>query len=129
MKVAIPRYEGRISPRFGFAQDVLVADLAGVGDPHSEILSLERCFPEEIPRMLHAKGVQVVLTGGINFHFQDLFRALGIQVIWGIMGTPEEAVEAFLNGKLVPGMGRCPSGKHRRRRRGGPPGQIEKGGR
>jgi predicted Fe-Mo cluster-binding NifX family protein len=121
MRIAIPRYNGRISPRFGFAQDVLVADLAGGGDPHSEILSLERCFPEEIPRMLHGKGVQVVLTGGINVHFQDLFRALGIEVIWGLIGTPEEAIHGYVSGQIIPGMGRCPSNKsHRRRGRRGP---------
>lgn len=119
MKIAIPRYEGRISPRFGFTQDVLLVDVGEKGGDHREVLPLGGLFPQEIPAYLHRKGVRVVLTGGINWEFQDLFKALGIEVIWGLIGTPEEALAAYLAGRLAPGMGCCPGvGRHRRRRRG-----------
>jgi len=118
MRIAIPRYEGRISPRFGFTQDVLLVEVEEGGSGRSEVLSVRRLFPHEIPAYLHGKGVQVVLTGGINLEFQELFRALGIEVIWGLIGTPEEALDAYLAGRVAPGMGRCPGpGRHRRRRR------------
>jgi predicted Fe-Mo cluster-binding NifX family protein len=117
MKVAIPMYEGRISPRFGFIQNILLADIGEKGVLYREILPIE-CgrLVHEIPEMLHDQGVRVLLTGGINLHFQNLFKALGIEVIWGLIGTPEEAVDAFVSGQVVPGMGRCASsGRHRRR--------------
>ncbi len=119
MKIAIPRYGGRISPRFGFTQDVLLVDVGEGGGDSREVLPVGGLFPQEIPAYLHSKGVRVVLTGGINREFQDLFRALGIEVIWGLIGTPEEALEAYLAGRVAPGMGRCPGlRRHRRRRRG-----------
>ena len=120
MKVAIPRYEGRISPRFGFTQDVLVVEVGEEGTDSRQILPVNRLFPQEIPGHLHGKGVRVVLTGGINAGFQSLFRALDIEVIWGLIGTPEEALKAYLSGQLAPGMGRCPGGgRHQGRRRRG----------
>jgi predicted Fe-Mo cluster-binding NifX family protein len=118
MKVAIPRYDQRIAPRFGFTQDVLVVELEGRGVRSTESVAVDRRFPHQIPELLHCKGVQVVLTGGINVDFQEMFRALGIKVIWGLIGTPEEALEAFVSGRVSPGMGRCPGGAQRRRRRG-----------
>jgi predicted Fe-Mo cluster-binding NifX family protein len=71
--------------------------------------------------LLNGKGVRVVLTGGINLHFQNLFQSHGIDVIWGLIGTPEEALGGFLAGEITPGMGRCPTGGHRHRHRGGAP--------
>jgi predicted Fe-Mo cluster-binding NifX family protein len=120
MKLAIPRYQGRISPRFGFTEDILVVELAEEGKRPWEVIPMDRRFPSEIPELLARKGVSVLITGGINLHFQNLFRSRGIEVIWGLIGTPEAAVKAYLAGKVVPGMGRCPVGRQRRRHRGGP---------
>jgi predicted Fe-Mo cluster-binding NifX family protein len=120
MKVAIPRYRRRISPRFGFTEDILVVEVGEDGERSSEILPMDRHFPDEVPELLFRKGVQAVLTGGINLYFQSLFRTLGIEVIWGLIGRPEDALEAFLDGHIRPGMGRCPAGRRRQRHRGGP---------
>jgi predicted Fe-Mo cluster-binding NifX family protein len=120
MKLAVPRYAGRISPRFGFTQDILVADVGGGKVPSWETLPIDRHLPEEIPALLARRGVEMVLTGGMNLHFQNLFLSLGIEVIWGLIGTPEEAVEAFLAGAIRPGMGCCPAGRRPRRHRRGP---------
>jgi len=119
MKVAIPRYEGRISPRFGFTQDILIVDLENGKIQSRESIPVERYLPGEIPDLLFQKGVRVVLTGGINLQFQDMFRERGIEVIWGLIGTPEEALEAFFMGKIESGVGRCRIRK-RKRYKGGP---------
>jgi predicted Fe-Mo cluster-binding NifX family protein len=116
MKIAIPRYRGRISPRFGFTQDILLVEMDDAGGRSREVFAVDSLMPHEIPEKLHDKGVQAVLTGGINAEFQSLFRELGIQVIWGLIGTPEETLEAYLSGQLAPGMGRCP-GRRRNGRR------------
>lgn len=120
MKVAIPTYRRRISPRFGFTEDILVVEVKEDGSRSHEILPMGEYFPHEIPELLSRKGVQVLLTGGINLHFQSLFRTYGIEVIWGLIGMPEDALDAFLAGQIAPGMGRCPAGRHRHRHRGGP---------
>ena len=119
MRVAIPRYGGRISPRFGFTQDILVVDANKEGVQSREVLRMEQMFPHQVPALLYQKGVKVVLTGGMNHHFQSLFQSCGIDVIWGLIGTPEEALEGFFAGKITPGMGCCAAGRQRRRHRGG----------
>lgn len=119
MKVAIPRYEGRISPRFGFTQDILVVDLENETIRSRESIPVQRYLPVEIPDLLFQKGVRVVLTGGINLQFQEMFRERGIEVIWGLIGTPEEALEAFCMGKIASRVGRC-RGRKRKRYRSGP---------
>jgi predicted Fe-Mo cluster-binding NifX family protein len=119
MKVAIPRYEGRISPRFGFMEDILLVEIERERILSREIIPVERYLPIEIPEILVQKGVGVVLTGGINLQFQEMFRERGIEVIWGLIGTPEEALEAFCMGRIATDMGRL-KGRKRKRFRGGP---------
>ena len=63
------------------------------------------------------EGVEVVISGGMNKHFQNLFRSQGIQVIWGIIGEANDALAAFRDGQLTPGMGCCPQGRRPRQRR------------
>lgn len=114
MKIAIPRYRGRIAPRFGFTEDVLIMELDGDRVVSQEPVPLDRCFPHEIPRLLHERGVQVVLTGGINTLFQEMFRALGIQVVWGLIGTPEEGLRAYAVGAQSPAPSGCLGRRMRR---------------
>ncbi len=116
MKIAIPRYRGRVSPRFGFTEDVLVMELEGDKITGQETLALDGCLPHEIPRLLHQRGVHVVLTGGINAVFQEMFRALGILVIWGLIGTPQEALSAYITGVQSPAPGQCLRRRMRRAR-------------
>ena len=117
-KVAIPRYAGRIAPRFGFTEDILLVELSESGSALRKVISARNHLPHDIPELLAGEGVRVVLTGGINHQFQSLFQSYGIDVIWGLIGTPEDALEAFLTGGLSPGMGRCPEGRRRQSRHG-----------
>jgi predicted Fe-Mo cluster-binding NifX family protein len=81
-----------------------------------KILETDDYYPEQIPVVLGREGVEVVIAGGMNKHFQDLFRWQGIQVIWGIIGEANDALAAFKNGQLTPGMGCCPEGRRPRQR-------------
>jgi hypothetical protein len=56
----------------------------------------------------------VVISGGMNQHFQSLFRRRGIEVIWGIIGEADDVLAAFMTGRLSPGMGCC-LGRRKRR--------------
>lgn len=115
MKVAILRYRERVAPRYGFGEDALIVELVGEETVSKEVLPLAGYSPHEIPRLLREKGVSILVTGGINGVFQEMFRALGIEVFWGFIGTPEEALAACLfRGEAG---GRLPCGRRRARRR------------
>ncbi len=115
MKIGIPRYRERIAPRFGFTEDVLILELDGNQVVGREVIRLDGYFPHQIPALLHQKGVDVVITGGINTVFQEMFRALDMQVFWGLIGTPEDGLKAYLGGVPADFRGAC---RGRRLRRG-----------
>ena len=114
MKVAIMLYGTRVSPRFGYSQGAMVVEVSGHQEIRSKTLETQDYYPEQIPMVLSKEGVEVVISGGMNNYFQDLFRSHGIQVIWGIIGEANDALAAFRNGQLTPGMGCCPEGRRPR---------------
>ena len=116
MKLAIMLYGTRVSPRYGYSQRVLVVEVSGHQEIHKKTLETDAYYPEQIPVVLGKEGVEVVIAGGMNNHFQDLFRSQGIQVIWGIIGEANDALAAFRDGQLTPGMGCCPEGRKPRQR-------------
>ena len=111
MKVAIMLYGTRVSPRFGYSQGAMVVEVSGHQEIRRKTLETQDYYPEQIPMVLSKEGVEVVISGGMNNYFQDLFRSHGIQVIWGIIGEANDALAAFRNGQLTPGMGCCPEGR------------------
>ena len=116
MKLAIMLYGTRVSPRYGYSQGVLIVEVSGHQEIRKKTLETDAYYPEQIPVVLGKEGVEVVIAGGMNNHFQDLFRSQGIQVIWGIIGEANDALAAFRDGQLTPGMGCCPEGRRPRQR-------------
>lgn len=117
MKLAIMLYGTRVSPRFGYSQEVMIIEVDGKEEVRREILKVDDYYPEQIPVVLGNEDVKVIISGGMNIHFQNLFRSQGIQVIWGIIGEASDALTAFRDGQLTPGMGCCPEGRRPRQRR------------
>lgn len=109
MKLAIMLYGTRVSPRYGYSQGVLVVEVNSQGEFGRKTLETTRYFPEKIPELLRKEGVEVVISGGMNQHFQNLFRLQGIDVIWGVIGEVDDVLAAFSSGRLSPGMGCCPA--------------------
>ena len=114
MKLAIMLYGTRVSPRFGYSQAVMIVEVSGNQEILRKTLETNEYYPEQIPLVLGKEGVEVVISGGMNRHFQDLFHSQGIQVIWGIIGEADDALAAFRGGQLTPGMGCCPEGRRPR---------------
>ena len=86
------------------------------GEFARKTLEIGKYYPEQIPELLSKEGVEVVISGGMNQHFQNLFHFRGIEVIWGIIGEANDALAAFRDGQLTPGMGCCPEGRRARQR-------------
>ncbi len=120
MKLAVMLYGTRVSPRFGYSQGVLVVEVNKQEEIRRKTLQVGKYYPEQIPELLGKEGVEVVISGGMNHHFQNLFRLRGIEVIWGIIGEADDVVTAFSSGQVTPGMGFCPRGRRKRRFRGRP---------
>jgi predicted Fe-Mo cluster-binding NifX family protein len=129
MKVAVLLFRDQVSPRFGASSMALVAEIERGLEVSRRLVELHPLWPEEIPGHLAERGVQTLICGGIHPRFQALLAARGIEVIGGIVGPAEMALERFRRGELRAGpfvrLGRAGRGgrggrRRRRRGRGGP---------
>ena len=120
MKVVIPLYGDRVSPRFEYTRDFLIVEFQGKKEIDREALTIEINHPARMADRLAKEGVSVVLSGGMNPHFQEQFRMRNIAVIWGLIGDADDVLATYVDGQVFSGMGPCPrrGGRRRRRRRG-----------
>jgi predicted Fe-Mo cluster-binding NifX family protein len=64
--------------------------------------------PGVLPQWLAEQKANLIIAGGMGSRAQSLFTQNGIQVLTGApAGTPEELVQAYLNGSLAPGDNVC----------------------
>lgn len=115
MKVAIPLYGNRISPRFGYTSDFLIVELQGKKEIDRRALTMEISHPARMADRLASEGVSLVLSGGMSPHFQEQFRLRNIAVIWGLIGEADDVLATYLDGQVFSGMGPCPRRDRRRR--------------
>ena len=121
MKVAIPLYEKRVSPRFGYTRDFLIVEVEGNKEVSRRTLVVEMHHSARIADLLAREGVGLILSGGMDPWFQEQFRLRNIGVIWGLIGEADDVLAHYLEGQVFSGMGHCPArGRRCRTRRRGP---------
>jgi len=123
VKVALPVWNGRISPVFDVAQRVLVVETEN-GQTSQRI---EEALGEPLPISkvghLKALGVDVLLCGAVSRPVAVMVEAAGIELLSWVAGPVEDVLNAYLQGRLSSGQFLMPGCKRRGRRfRGGPRG-------
>ncbi len=100
MKVAIPEWQGRISPVFDVAAHLLLADVTGgrVGERHTASLSAAAIHARA--RQVADLGVQVLICGAISWPLELALSGAGVEVIPQTCGEVEQILEAFVAGQL-----------------------------
>lgn len=128
MKVAVPDWQGRVSPVFDVAEHVVLVDLDDNEGGSHHMESLGSTAPHQRAQRLSGLGVDVLVCGAISWPLEALLTAKGIRVIPLICGEVAEVVRAFRNGALkdeqfaMPGCCRKRRQvRNRRRRRGDGP--------
>jgi len=118
MKAAIPLFGSRVSPRFGCAAEILIAD-ADAGADDRRVLACAGMQPHELAARLADMGVQTVICAGISCHHESVLAARGITVVRGIVGDAEAVLGAWRANDLKSGAlgaSRYRGGCHGRRR-------------
>ena len=100
MKIAIPMFNTRVSPRFDFASKVLVATVDGRQVVERETYSLINLNPIRRSSLLADLGVNIILCGGISSFSQRLINANAIKIIPMVQGDVEEVLDLFIKGNL-----------------------------
>jgi len=119
MRVAIPIFGARISPRFDFAPSLLLLTLEKGTVKAREEVSLSPWNPWRRVEKLKEFEVQTLICGGIDCHSRQMLEDNRIRVIPWVAGEAEEALHLFLNGNLRPGSTLWPGCRRGRKRKMG----------
>lgn len=120
MLIAIPVWQGRVSPVFDVAGQMLVVERYGDGEVARREVALPDAEPDKRARALADLGVTTLICGAISRPLESLLAASRIRVISGVCGDIEDVLEAVLSGNVNDGRFAMPgcSGRRRRRHRG-----------
>ena len=113
MRLAVPVWQGRVSPLFDVAQWLMVIDVIGGEATFTEV------FPIAGPnrrRVVSELGVDVLICGAISRDLEDGLVASGVEVVVEIRGAAEDVVRAYTKGSLVQPSFLMPGCRGRRRR-------------
>ena len=103
MRVAIPLWQGRVSPVFDEASRILLVDVFEKQEQHRQEESLVARNPFERAQMLPRLGVDLLICGMISQTQQTALASAGIRIIPHICGPMEEVIAALLDGRIESG--------------------------
>ncbi|HOD84067.1 MAG: Dinitrogenase iron-molybdenum cofactor [Planctomycetes bacterium ADurb.Bin126] len=115
MKVAIPYWQGRVSPVFDVAGRVLLAEVAEGKEQERQDLAMKGGQPRERANLLREQGATVLICGAISRPMERAMTAAGIEVISQTCGEIERVLAAFIGGQLNQGTFLMPGCCGRRR--------------
>jgi predicted Fe-Mo cluster-binding NifX family protein len=101
MKVAIPTFGERVSPRFDCAAYVRIVSLEGETVVEQTDLCAAKWSPRERVDRLRQMGVDEVVCGGIDCWSSSALTRAGIRVHGWVCGTVADALEAWRRGELA----------------------------
>ena len=111
MKVAVPLFDTRVSPRFDCAPAFLLATVQSGALTERQTADAQGDSPRARAEWLLGLGVQAVICGGIDAHSAQLLELNGIAVYSWVTGEAEDALTAMAAGRLKPMMMMGPGGR------------------
>ena len=120
MKLAIPVWQGRISPVFDVAGQLLLVELVDGREVARQERMVDETAADERSRKLAELGVETLICAGISQLLETGLADRGIRVIARVCGNVEEVLAAYLAGRLSQARFAMPGccGQRRRRHRG-----------
>lgn len=115
MKIAIPLFDIRISPRFDCAQSFLIAETENGKVIERKELQAGLWTPLERVKKLRDLGVDTLICGGIDEVSARRFISCRIRIYSWVTGGAEEAIDSLLRGELESGIMVGPGGRRRGR--------------
>ena len=101
MKVAMPNRQGRISPVFDTAANLLIAEVQAGRELGRGEVSLTASDPLERAREVSQLGADVLICGALSWPLEMALSSADVQVIAQVCGDVEQVLTAFREGKLA----------------------------
>lgn len=100
MQIAIPEWQGRVSPVFDTANRVLLLRFEGSREADRREAQFSRMPPPLRVQRLVDLGVDVLICGAISRPLSAMCLSAGISIIPWVSGSLDEVIRAFLAGGL-----------------------------
>jgi len=117
MKIAIPHWQGRVSPVFDVSDGLLLIDVKDGGEVRREGMVLVHSDPFARAKEVADLGTKALLCGAVSHVLERALVGAGVEVFGFICGDLEAVLEAFLRGQLDDDRFLMPGSCARRRRR------------
>lgn len=121
MKIAVPQWQGRVSPVFDVAGQLLVVDVEnGIVQTRNSV-PLTMGTPQARAHAVFGLGVDVLICGAVSRPLETALLAGGIEVLSHTCGDVDCVLAAYFDGKLLQGAYLTPgcSGRRRQKRKTG----------
>lgn len=100
MKIAVTYENGQIFQHFGHTEQFKVYTVEGTDILSAEVVDTDGFGHGTLAELLARLGVETLICGGIGGGAQMALGNVGITLYGGVSGSCDEAVKAFLAGKL-----------------------------
>ena len=100
MRIAVTYENETIFQHFGHTSQFKVYDVDNGAVVASQIIDTNGSGHGALAGVLHALNADVLICGGIGGGAQEALAAAGIKLYGDVSGSADDAVAAFLNGKL-----------------------------
>jgi len=104
MKIAIPIYENRISPRFDFSPEMWIVEVERGEVVGQEKLSTANLNLPQRLEQVTSNGVDKLICGGIDSFSRNQLGSRGIDVVQDVIGDAGIVIDLLMRGRLRPGL-------------------------
>jgi len=104
IKIAIPLFGTRVSPRFDYTQGFLLVEEENGEIIERQEISAEDLTPYTRVRKLSELGIDTLICGGIDRASTQQLSFNGIRIYSWVTGEAEDALRCFLEGRLETGV-------------------------
>ena len=118
MKVAIPIWDGRVSPVMDTACRLLIAEIVDSQEVSRTIIDIPHVGIPHRAGFVSGLGIDLLICGAISHEFEQMLIASGVKISPWYCGKVDEIIAAHSNGTLQRDNFLLP-GRASRRRRGG----------
>jgi predicted Fe-Mo cluster-binding NifX family protein len=105
--IAIATDGNRVAGHFGRCPNYTLVTVENGKETARVVIDTPGHQPGVLPQLLHEKGAQCVVAGGMGPMAQNLFSQNGIEVVMGIEASIDEVVHSYLKGTLSSGSNIC----------------------
>lgn len=101
MKIAVAAMGKEVAGHFGHCEQFVFFEIADGKIASVEAVPNPGHRPGFLPNFLADNGAEVIISGGMGGGAVDIFNQRGVEVIVGVQGDAQTAVETYLKGELV----------------------------